>query len=264
MPFWTHWRREPREWLNDTDIGYSVKWAVWRWPWKFYPRQQIQTDATYEWTSGLMPLISIHLFYSYSILTGPTWGEMVKQMIIAANNSRAHVLHNHCAMQLIPRTLQSNRVGHCYHPLGIYASQWQGRGLSCVPFYPQHLWPFLAYSSNSIKYLVDELLSLHFKGGGWGVAKLVTHPSCPALESDRARIHILLTILKHPLIPGAQSPISLPFRSVSLSALFSSDLPFICWNSGPHGWYVEAGPLGGNLVWMRSWGWGPVMGLVPL
>ena len=264
MPFWTHWRREPRDWLNGTDISYPVKWAVWRWPWKFYPWQQIQTDVMYEWTSGFMPLISIHLFYSYNILTGPTWGEMVKQMIIPANNSRALILHNHPSMQLIPWTLQSNPMGHCYHPLGMYASQWQGCGLSCVPFYPQHLQSFLAYSSNSIKYLVDEQLSLHFRGGGWGVAKLVTHPSCAALESDRARIHTLLTVLKHPLIPVLRVP-SAAHLGLFLLVLYS---PVLCHSYvealAPMGWYLEAGPLRGNLVWMRSWGWGPVMGLVPL
>lgn len=49
--------------------------------------------------------------------------------------------------------------------------------------------------------------------------------SCPALESDRARVPALCAVLRHPLVPDAQRPISLPFSSVSLSAPVSSALP---------------------------------------
>lgn len=32
-----------------------------------------------EWTSGLMPLISIHLFYTYGVFAGPAPGKMMNR-----------------------------------------------------------------------------------------------------------------------------------------------------------------------------------------
>lgn len=55
--------------------------------------------------------------------------------IVTANNSSALILQNHHAVQITPRTLQSNPMGHCYHPLGVYAFP----GLSCLRFNPSYL-----------------------------------------------------------------------------------------------------------------------------
>lgn len=67
--------------------------------------------------------------------------------ITAANNSSTLGLQNHNAVQITPRALQSNPMGHCYHPLGIYAFP----GLFCLRFNPSYLQQFLAHSSCSIK-----------------------------------------------------------------------------------------------------------------
>lgn len=66
-----------------------------------------------------------------------------------------------------------------------------------------------------------------------------TFPCPPLLQWSRS----------HPPSPSAMDWIECPQIS------YAEALPLI-W------WYLEMGHLGGNQVWMRSWGWSPMMGLV--